>query len=310
MIQKSPITPHLIQARYTSNLAKYKSRPVRYDSREAANWIRSLTTPIWRQQTMKSHHIQPMHKLLTASCLTFMLFMSGYPAHATEVTQSKAASAPLTRPPEDIARDPERKPAEMVEFAQIKPGQVVIDYIPGKGYFTRIFSAAVGPQGTVYSDMPQFLLDKFKGRPMPPSVTLEPGYSNVHDVVASGATLNVPAKADLVWTSQNYHDVHIMGGAQGTAQLNKAVFDALKPGGLYVVSDHAGAAGQDDATMAKLHRIDRALVVKEVTMAGFVLDGESMTLNNPADNHTLNVFDPAIRGKTDQFILRFKKPAM
>lgn len=259
---------------------------------------------------MKSHHIQPMRNLLSASCLTMTLLISVYPVHAAETTQAKAASGPLSRPPEDVARDAERKPAEMVAFAQIKPGQVVIDYIPGKGYFTRIFSAAVGPQGAVYSDMPQFLLDKFKGRPLPTSVTLESGYSNVHDVVASGATLNVPVKADLVWTSQNYHDVHIMGGTQGTAQLNKAVFDALKPGGLYVVLDHAGANGQDDATMTKLHRIDRALVVKEVTMAGFVLDGESMTLNNPADDHTLNVFDPAIRGKTDQFILRFKKPAM
>jgi predicted methyltransferase len=92
--------------------------------------------------------------------------------------------------------------------------------------------------------------------------------------------------------------------------LNKAVFDALKPNGLYIVLDHAGAAGQSDETMSKLHRIDRALVVKEVTAAGFILDGESTTLSNPADKHDLNVFDPAIRGKTDQFILRFKKPAV
>lgn len=247
-------------------------------------------------------HLTP--NLFSALCLALTLLIS-----ATSV-QAQTAAPALTRPAEDIAHDGVRKPAEMLAFAQVKPGQVVIDYIPGKGYFTRLFSAAVGPQGAVYADMPQFLLDKFKGRPLPPSVTLEAGYGNVHDEVAPGATLNVPVKADLVWTSQNYHDVHIMGGAAGTAELNKAVFNALKPGGYFVVLDHAGAAGQDDATMAKLHRIDRALVVKEITAAGFVLDGESQALANPADNHSLNVFDTAIRGKTDQFILRFKKPAM
>ena len=252
---------------------------------------------------------------LTAFCFAITLLMSINPAHAaTEVSADAATKtdnpAESARPPEDRARDTERKPAEMVAFAQIKAGQTVVDYMPGKGYFTRIFSTATGTQGSVYAVVPQFVLDKFNGRPLPPSVSLEPGHANVHDVISSDATLNLPVKADLVWTSQNYHDVHIFGGANGTAQVNKAVFDALKPGGLYIVLDHAGATGQDDATMAKLHRIDRALVVKEVTAAGFVLDGESSTLNNPADPHTIAIFDPAIRGKTDQFVLRFKKPSM
>jgi len=228
------------------------------------------------------------------------------PARASEATQD--SNLVTGRPADDIARDADRKPAELIAFAQIKAGQTVVDYIPGKGYFTRLFSNAVGAQGAVYSVVPQFLLDKFKDRPRPPSVALEPAHANVHDVVSNDASLNVPAKADLVWTAQNYHDVHIAGGAKATGQLNKAVFDALKPGGLYVVLDHAAATGQDDATMAKLHRIERAVVVKEVTDAGFVLDGESTVLSNPADPHTANVFDPSIRGKTDQFILRFKKP--
>ena len=93
-----------------------------------------------------------------------------------------------------------------------------------------------------------------------------------------------------------------------TAALNKAAFEALKPGGVYVVEDHAGPAGLDDAGMGKLHRIDEALVKKEVLAAGFKLDGESTVLRNPADPHTANVFDPSIRGKTDQFVLRFRKP--
>jgi len=224
--------------------------------------------------------------------------------------QAVRAESTVARPEADVARDADRKPDQMLEFARIRPGQTVIDYIPGKGYFTRIFSTAVGTEGAVYAVMPQFLVDKFKDRPKQPSVAVEPGRENVHDAVSDGASLNVPVRADLVWTAQNYHDVHIAGGATGVALLNKAVFDALKPGGLYVVLDHAGAAGQDEATMAKLHRIDRALVVREVTAAGFVLDGESMVLRNPADPLNIAVFDPAIRGKTDQFILRFKKPAM
>ncbi len=213
------------------------------------------------------------------------------------------------RPTEDIARDAQRRPADMLAFAHIKPGQTVIDYIPGKGYFTRLFSNAVGTQGAVYSVVPQFLLDKFKDRPRPPSVSLEPGHSNVHDVVSTDVSLNVPVKADVVWTSQNYHDVHIAGGASAAGRLNKAVFEALKPGGLYIVVDHAAIGPQDDATMARLHRIEREIVVQEVTAAGFVFEGESMALSNPADPHTIPVFDPSIRGKTDQFALRFKRPA-
>jgi predicted methyltransferase len=237
--------------------------------------------------------------VLSALFLALPLLMSVSVSHADN----------LPRPEADVARDADRKPAEMMAFAQIKPGQSVIDYIPGKGYFTRLFSAAVGTGGTVYSVLPQFLADKFKDR-LPPSVSLEPGYTNVHDVIASNTNFNVPAKVDLVWTAQNYHDVHNGAGPEATAQINKAIFDALKPGGLYVVVDHAAAAGQDAATMTKLHRIDKAIVIREVTAAGFVLDGESIVLHNPADPHDVAVFDPSIRGKTDQFALRFKKPAM
>ncbi|GGC58288.1 class I SAM-dependent methyltransferase [Undibacterium terreum] len=241
-------------------------------------------------------------------CVASALLISVAAAHAADNTPAAALAADTSRPAEDVARDADRKPADMIAFAQVKSGQTVIDYFPGKGYFTRIFSTAVGPQGAVYAVTPQVLIDKMKGRPLPPAVSGEAGRGIVHEATGVGATLNVPAKADLVWTSQNYHDIHIWGGAEGAAQLNKAVFDALKPGGVYVVLDHAGAAGLDDAGMAKLHRIDEALVKKEVTAAGFVFDGESKLLRNPADSHDNAVFDTGIRGKTDQFILRFRKP--
>jgi predicted methyltransferase len=223
-------------------------------------------------------------------------------------TSWNAILADTGRPEADKARDPDRKPAEMLAFAKVRPGETIVDFLPGKGYFTRLFSLAVGPRGAVYAVTPQVLLDRAKGRPLPPPVSGEPGRDNVHESVADSQSFGLPKKASLVWTSQNYHDVHIWLGAAGTAALNKEVFDALKPGGRYVILDHAGASGLDDAGMAKMHRIDEALVKSEVIKAGFVLDGESDALRNPADPHSANVFDPSIRGRTDQFILRFRKP--
>jgi len=229
--------------------------------------------------------------------------------YAVEAAPSwNAILADTGRPDTDKARDPDRKPAEMLTFAKVRSGETIVDFLPGKGYFTRLFSLAAGPRGTVYALTPQVLLDRAKGRPLPPPVSGEPGRGNVRELVATADSFGLPKKADLVWTSQNYHDVHIWLGATGTAALNKAVFDALKPGGHYIILDHAGAAGLDDAGMAKLHRIDEALVKSEVTKAGFVADGESDVLRNPEDPHSQNVFDPSIRGKTDQFILRFRKP--
>lgn len=249
---------------------------------------------------------------LSGNRILVLLSLSGALAlavgHATaQAPLAAAAVADATRPDADKARDADRKPAEMLGFAKVQPGQTVVDYFPGRGYFTRLFSTAVGPQGTVYAAAPQVWLDRAKGKPLPPPVSAEPGRANVHETV-SAASLNVPVKADLVWTSQNYHDIHIWGGAAGTAELNKAAFEALKPGGYYIVLDHAAQPGLDDAGMAKLHRIDEALVKREVLAAGFVLDAESQALRNPRDDRTAQVFETGVRAHTDQFILRFRKP--
>ncbi|MRW91045.1 methyltransferase [Duganella sp. FT80W] len=245
---------------------------------------------------------------LAALSLGGLLLLGASAAGAAgQAPLAKEAVADPRRPDADKARDGDRKPDAMLDFARVQPGQTVIDYFPGRGYFTRLLSTAVGPQGAVYAAAPQLWIDRLKGKPLPPPVSAEAGRGNVHEVVA-GASMNVPVKADLVWTSQNYHDIHIWGGAAGTAQLNKAAFDALRPGGYYIVLDHAGVAGLDDAGMAKLHRIDEALVKQEVLAAGFVLDGESQALRNPADDRTAQVFETGIRAHTDQFILRFRKP--
>ena len=198
----------------------------------------------------------------------------------------------------------------MLAFAEVKRGQAIADFMPGTGYFTRLFSNAAGPRGKVYAATPQVLLDAVAKDGVPPSITSGPERGNVHDVVARGDDLGVPAATlDLVWTSRNYHDIHIWSGADGAEALDKAVYAALKARGVFVVLDHSGAKDLDDAGMTALHRIDEDRVKREVVAAGFVLEAESDVLRNPADPRTMRVFDPSLRGKTDQFVLRFSKPA-
>jgi predicted methyltransferase len=220
-----------------------------------------------------------------------------------------AAVADTTRPAADRARDAERKPAEMLAFAGIKPGMVVVDMLPGGGYFTRLFSDVVGPTGKVIAYIPD---EMYAGRPKSldgvTAIAAAPGHSNIqptHNPALAPAPANV---VDVVWTSQNYHDLHNVPGLDLVA-FNKAIYAAVRPGGVYVVLDHSAPAGSGVSDTNTLHRIDEATVRKEVEAAGFVFDGESKVLANPADPRTSKVFDPAIRGHTDQFILRFRKPA-
>lgn len=212
---------------------------------------------------------------------------------------------------EDVARDVDRKPAEMVRFAGIWPGGVVVDLVPGKGYFTRIFAKVVGPNGHVYAYYPTEIDSMLKERE--PSVTAVtndttnyPAASLIH---APLAKFTVPKAPDVVWTAQNYHDFHDkLFGPVDVAAVNKAIYDALKPGGIYVVVDHAAAAGSGLRDTETLHRIDPETVKKEVTAVGFEFVAEYDRMRNPADPHTKNVFDPSIRGKTDQFAFKFRKP--
>ena len=195
----------------------------------------------------------------------------------------------------------------MLEFAHLEPGEVVVELLPGGGYFTRLFAKAVGPQGTVYALIPEA---QAKGDKPPAvnAIAADPAYANVKVVAGDFARISLPQKADLVWTSQNYHDLHLAGLNLDVGAVNRAIYDALKPGGLYVIVDHAAAPGTGLDVPDKLHRIDPAIVRREVEAAGFRFEGESQVLRNPADDHTKPVFDPAIRGRTDQFVYRFRKP--
>ncbi len=221
-----------------------------------------------------------------------------------------AAVADANRPDTDKARDAARKPAAVLEFIGVKPGEQVAELLPGGGYFTRIFSKAVGPAGHVYALVPERPPNAPADLPdlagAVKAIAANPNYANVSVVVMSITKLAAPAPVDLVFTAQNYHDLHNfpidIGG------FNKNVFNSLKPGGLYVVEDHSAPAGSGFSDTKTLHRIDAEAVKAEVMAAGFEFVGSSDALANPADPRTANVFDPSIRGKTDQFILKFRRP--
>jgi predicted methyltransferase len=219
-----------------------------------------------------------------------------------------AAVADSSRPEADRQRDANRKPAEVIAFAGIEAGDKVADIMPGGGYFTRLFSKVVGPTGTVYGVAPGRAPNAPANAPdfsaAVRRISEEPGYSNV-----KFADMNEgpPEKVDLVWTSLNYHDFHNRPGAD-LAAFNRQVFDWLKPGGTYIVIDHAAPAGSGKAHTQTLHRIDPDLVRQEVTAVGFTYVGESKALANPADDRTQGVREDAVRGRTDQFVLRFRKP--
>lgn len=225
------------------------------------------------------------------------------PAKAMTIAQAVADPA---RPAEDKARDADRKPAEMLKFAGVKPGMTVVDLLPGGGYFTRLFADVVGPKGRVIGYVPDEMLksDKAKAR-LEGLSTIGANVTPMHNPLLSATESNV---ANVVWTAQNYHDLHNIPGVDVVA-FNKLVYATLKPGGVYVILDHAAKPGSGLSNTNDLHRIDPEVVKKEVTAAGFTFDGESKVLANSADDHTLNVFDKGLRGHTDQFIYRFKKPA-
>jgi predicted methyltransferase len=216
-----------------------------------------------------------------------------------------SAVADPARPAADTARDADRKPAEMIAFGEVHPGEKIGELIPGGGYMTRILSKAVGPAGHVYlfSGPP-----REAGKPQAFQVILDDtaNYGNASFILSDFTKLATPEPLDMVWTSQNYHDLHNPGRNIDINVANKAVLAALKPGGVYIVLDHQSAKGVDFDD--KLHRIDKDRVKTEVLAAGFTFVSESSVLHNPNDDGTKMVFDPAIRGKTDQFILKFKKP--
>lgn len=221
-----------------------------------------------------------------------------------------AAVANPDRPAADRQRDAARKPAKVIAFSQMRPGWTVADLIPRGGYYDRIFAGVVGPPGHVYGFTPTELKNILKKEPLPDNgATPDPKFPNFTALVAPANDFAAPVPLDLVWLSDNYHDFHDPFFAPADiAKINAAVFKALKPGGIYLILDHAAEDGSGLRDTNTLHRIDEAAVESEVEAAGFELVGESNVLRNPADDRKKSIFDPSIRGHTDQFVLRFRKP--
>lgn len=231
------------------------------------------------------------------------------PLHAQPDSIAAAIAAP-DRPKADTDRDAQRHPAALIAFAGIKPGDHIADLMPGRGYFTRIFSNLVGTSGHVYAIVPAELAQVAPKIPEAmKALAADPAFANVTSLVMPTAQITAPEKLDLAWTSQNYHDLYGFFGAAQAAQFDAAVFKALKPGGAFIVIDHVAPAGTSETSPKTLHRIDPETVKAQVLAAGFVLEAQSDLLRNPADPHTAKVFAPEIRGHTDQFVFRFRKPA-
>jgi predicted methyltransferase len=244
----------------------------------------------------------------TALPLLGLALLAALPAASKTDTIAAAVASP-DRPAADTARDADRKPAALLAYAKIAPGERVADIMPGGGYFTRLFSKTVGPKGKVYALVPAELLARApKAADEVNAIAASPAFGNVTVLNPAHGQWSAPEPVDVAWTSQNYHDVYGFFTPAGAAQLDAAVFKMLKPGGEFIVIDHVAKAGTADTAPTALHRIDPAVVKAQVLAAGFVLEGESDVLRNPADTHELKVFDPAIRGKTDQFVFKFRKP--
>ena len=251
------------------------------------------------------------HPIAYAAALTVSLLICRHGAAAVP-DNIAAAVADAGRPAADKERDANRKPAETLMYTGVKSGAQIAELLPGGGYFTRIFSKAVGSSGHVYAVVPAPLPDApadvpdFAARVK--AIAADPNYANVSVVVEPFSQLAVPVPVDLIWTSQNYHDLHNFPGLD-VGVFNKMVFDDLKPGGIYLILDHAAEPGSGDRDTKTLHRIDPETVKKEVLAAGFQFVGSSSLLHDAKDNHSLKVFDPTVRGKTDQFVLKFRKPS-
>jgi len=246
---------------------------------------------------------------VTLTSLLALTLVAAVPSPAlAEPGDYAAALADAERPAADKERDAARFPAELLAFAQIDKGEVVGDFIMGGGYWTRLLATAVGPQGKVYAFQP----DEF--------IAFRPAYGDEQTAAVTGranavalrgpvAAAPFPEKLDTLITVQNLHDLYLGAFPEGTAaKALAAMFEAVKPGGTLLVVDHSATAGSGTGAANSLHRMDKQAAIAALTAAGFVLEAESELYARPDDPRDANVFSPAIRGKTDQFALRFRKP--
>ena len=235
------------------------------------------------------------------SAASLVLVAAAQPAIPAYVT---AAVNDPGRTAEQRADDAIRLPAAVVAFSGMKPGDKVVDFLPGGGYYTRIFSKVVGPNGHVYAAVPAENVARRADADAPvQAIAADANYRNVSVIHPGMTSFSAPEPVDIVWTSDNYHDMKNTNDVAAMNALNKSIFNALKPGGIYYIVDHKAKAGTGFAETRTLHRIDPEALKAEVLQAGFVFDGESKALDRPADDLTTHS-----KFETSQFIFRFRKP--
>ena len=208
------------------------------------------------------------------------------------------------RPAAEVERDPLRHPADMLHFIGLMPGDHIADIRPEEGYFSRLFAPVVGEAGQVYAFVPTLTA----GREQAFAEGLQRDYGNVTPVIGLLDEMSFDQPLDVVFMGQEYHDFHIDRFDVDVAEMNRRVFQALRPGGVYVILDHSGRPGTGNTEVATLHRIEGAFLRREVEAAGFVFEGETRVVANPADPLDISVFDESIRGRSDQFVYRFRRP--
>lgn len=242
--------------------------------------------------------------------LTILALLTAAPLAAQTVTPAiKAALADPGRPPAQTARDSARHPGEFLALAGIKPGDKVGDFMMGGGYWTQILSPLVGPKGHVYAYQAAEFIG-FRPAYAEEQAAAVKGHANVTPLAMKLGEIAFPEKLDAIITVQNFHDLYLPfgGGPDFPVVVTKRLYDALKPGGTFLVADHVAANDPDNKAPTTLHRIDPAKARAEIEKAGFVFVSQSDMLRNTTDPHTANVFNPAIQGKTDQWVMVFRKP--
>jgi len=292
----------------------------------------ALSFPRKRESSNKLALAMNRVLLIAAVLLTINIAVAQIPSLPTYVS---TAVADPSRPKADRDRDADRKPTEVINFAGIKPGDKVADLMPGRGYFTRIFCKLVGEPGHVYAiTVPRHgassssattsssasanaacsnvtgITLKPKSRPAPElhSDSDDPGWVyEYYQLRPAAESFAAPEPLDVIWTSENYHDLHNAAFGPPDMQLvNRALFNALRPGGVLIIEDHAAEKKSGARDTQTLHRIDPELVKQEVQSAGFIFVGESTVLQHPEDAH--NTKAHGMHDKTDRFLFKFRKP--
>lgn len=248
---------------------------------------------------------------LRAFALTMVFFVAGC-ASSNEAWGNRAtiqnAVDDASRPGEHVARDESRKPVEILTLSGVEPGDVVADLAVGSGYYTALLSRIVGPTGQVFAVDPTPIFEAFpQARETFPKYQDADPRENVSYSISRMDELAFPRDLDAVFMVLYYHDT--IWTEENRSEMNRRIYEALRPGGRFIVVDHHALKGAGDGVTLELHRMDSTSVIPEISSAGFSLIVDSDVLSHPDDPKTESVFNPAIRGQTDRFVYVFERPA-